>query len=109
MVRLLRKQVSGRRAGSGSLDGGKTALFLSPHRLEMDRRILVALSLVAACAAGDSSSHGSGAKDSSAGAPAESKSSGEVAAATTGTAAPNLQGRIPVLEYHVIGGDKNSL
>src|SRR5439155_9220025 len=26
-----------------------------------------------------------------------------------GSAAPNLQGRIPVLEYHVIGGDKNSL
>jgi len=31
------------------------------------------------------------------------------AAAPTGTAAANQQGRIPVLEYHVIGGDKNGL
>ena len=75
----------------------------------MDRRILVALSLVAACAAGDASSRQTAAKDTVAGSTAEGKSSGEVAAPATGTAAPNLQGRIPVLEYHVIAGDKNSL
>src|SRR4029079_3229724 len=40
--------------------------------------------------------------------PTEGKSAGVVAPAT-GSAAPNLQGRIPVLEYHVIGGDKNTL
>src|SRR5689334_15412972 len=74
----------------------------------MDRRILVALSLVAACAAGDSSPRRSAAKDSSAGAPTEGKAAGDVAPAA-GSAAPNLQGRIPVLEYHVIGGDKNTL
>ncbi|MEO8562219.1 MAG: polysaccharide deacetylase family protein [bacterium] len=30
-------------------------------------------------------------------------------APSPGSAAPNPQGRIPVLEYHVIGGDKNTL
>jgi hypothetical protein len=75
----------------------------------MDRRILVVLSLVAACAAGDSSSQRVAAKDSAAGASTEGKSAGDVAPTTKGDAAPNLQGRIPVLEYHVIGGDKNSL
>jgi hypothetical protein len=105
MVRLLRKQVSGRQRLE-RLPRWDTALFLSPHRLEMDRRNLVLFSLVAACACGDSS-HRSAAKDTSIGPSIDGKSSGEVAPAV-GTAAPNLQGRIPVLEYHVIGGDKNA-
>ena len=33
---------------------------------------------------------------------------GAIPAATAGPASPNQLGRIPVLEYHVIGGDKNS-
>ena len=36
-------------------------------------------------------------------------SSTDAGSAPTGTASANLQGRIPVLEYHVIGGDKNTL
>ena len=88
----------------------------------MDRRFVVLALFLAACSKGDASSAGSGSgartRDSSAGTVATtaadiggSASSGSAAApaAATGSAAANLQGRIPVLEYHVISGDKNSL
>ena len=84
----------------------------------MDRRTLAILLLAAACSSGESSSrHGSA--DSSAArmggdsaATALNSAPGDVAAgggSAGGTLTPNLQGRIPVLEYHVIGGDKNTL
>jgi Polysaccharide deacetylase len=88
----------------------------------MDRRTLVVLLLVAACAGGESSSsRRNGATDTAAARSAGdsgkrdvalSSAPGEVAsgsAAAGGALAPNPQGRIPVLEYHVIGGDKNTL
>ena len=88
----------------------------------MDRRFVVLALFLAACSKGDASSAGSGSgartRDSSAGTVTTtaadiggSASSGSAAApaAATGSAAANLQGRIPVLEYHVIAGDKNTL
>lgn len=89
----------------------------------MDRRSVALLLLVASCAGGESSSARSGSADSAAGrgpatdrsntelATAMSSARGEVAStgSVTGGLAPNPQGRIPVLEYHVIGGDKNTL
>jgi hypothetical protein len=81
----------------------------------MDRRLLLLPLLVAvSCGRGDapaSQPATSGAtRDSAAGsvtAAADAPSGGSPAA---GTALPaNPLGRIPVLEYHVIGGDKNSL
>jgi hypothetical protein len=89
----------------------------------MDRRAFALfLPLVAACSSGESSSNRSGPTDSAtAGAPAAdsgkgseatalSSASGDVTASPAGTPlAPNPTGRIPVLEYHVIGGDKNTL
>ena len=90
----------------------------------MDRRALVALLLAAACSAGDSSrdrgaatvtampggaSNGS-ANGSASGTAARASDPGEVVSPQTGGgAAPNPTGRIPVLEYHVIAGDKNTL
>ncbi len=90
MVRAVRKQVSGRS-------------YLSPHRTEMDRRIIV-LALVAACSHGSSSSR----TDSAGGTVAPAGDLDHPAPATV-AAGPNQMGRIPVLEYHVIGGEKNSL
>lgn len=91
----------------------------------MDRRLLLLTLLLAACARGDApagqasggitpdSSSGSVAAASgpaSAGAASSAAASPSPApAGAAGSAAANLQGRIPVLEYHVIGGDKNSL
>ncbi|NUP57800.1 MAG: polysaccharide deacetylase family protein [Gemmatimonadaceae bacterium] len=91
----------------------------------MDRRHLLLVLLAAACSSGDASSRRPAGTDSANGAVAEGRTpsmSGGAAAPTTGTggtasanattgggAAANLQGRIPVLEYHVIGGDKNTL
>ena len=85
----------------------------------MDRRTLVLLLLVAACAGSESSSRRGGSADSAAaraggdsGATALNSATGDVApggASAGGSPAPNPQGRIPVLEYHVIGGDKNTL
>jgi hypothetical protein len=86
----------------------------------MDRRSLALLLLVAACSSGDSPATRTGSAGSAA---ASDSAKGEVAAAvnsapgdvasprssTAGALAPNPQGRIPVLEYHVIGGDKNTL
>jgi hypothetical protein len=90
----------------------------------MDRRLLaLTLALVAACSRGDASQSANGkAAPASGNTTVTDSSAGNVAEATaasatpTATAAPatgalpaNLQGKIPVLEYHVIGGEKNSL
>jgi hypothetical protein len=86
----------------------------------MDRRVLVALLLAAACSAGDSSrdrgaatvttTPGHASNGSADVAAARASDPGEVTSPQTGGgAAPNPTGRIPVLEYHVIGGEKNSL
>jgi hypothetical protein len=85
----------------------------------MDRRTLAILLLAAACSGSDSSSNRAGSADASPSrsggserdtVAASSNAPGEVAPASAGgTLAPNPQGRIPVLEYHVIGGDKNTL
>ena len=88
----------------------------------MDRRLLV-LALVAAvaCAKGDSSaSKGNAAgtaQDSAGGAVAPAGDTARAATAAPQSSAgasssatgANQQGRIPVLEYHVIGGEKNTL
>jgi hypothetical protein len=87
----------------------------------MDRRLLaLSLALAAACSRGDASSSASAkgvavstTADSAAGNVADSASAATTATGTaesaTGALPANPQGRIPVLEYHVIGGDKNSL
>jgi hypothetical protein len=83
----------------------------------MDRRLVVLAVLAAACAKGDapaSQSHGAPTThDSSSGAVALSSApssapSEAVTPPPNGAQAANAQGRIPVLEYHVIGGDKNA-
>jgi hypothetical protein len=77
----------------------------------MDRRLLlVPLLLAVSCGRADAPASQPAAgtrRDSAAGtvAPAPEASG----AASTSALPPNPQGRIPVLEYHVIGGDKNSL
>ena len=89
----------------------------------MDRRSLLVALLVAACSKGDATARQSGTAtpDSAGGAVAGTPngattgapSGATPASAAVGSAggggAANLQGRIPVLEYHVIGGDKNTL
>jgi hypothetical protein len=84
----------------------------------MDRRpLLLALLLAAACARGDAPAtriaHAAGTRDSAAGSVAEAANAPGAGASTgapaAGTLPPNPQGRIPVLEYHVIGGEKNAL
>lgn len=99
----------------------------------MDRRFLPLILLLAGCSRGDAGGAASAvARDSAAGtvAPAAGSApvsatpssvadsgprSGGTAATATGSSSPaiggaaNLQGRIPVLEYHVIGGDRNTL
>jgi hypothetical protein len=79
----------------------------------MDRRLFVLpLLLAASCARGDAPSSqpatAGTSRDSAAGSVASAPDAPGVGS-TTATSAPNPQGRIPVLEYHVIGGDKNSL
>ncbi len=84
----------------------------------MDRR-LSGLFLVAgaACASGEApvSDSARTARTASSGAASAADSapvvaqSAQGAASAGGGATPNRTGRIPVLEYHVIGGDKNSL
>ncbi len=76
----------------------------------MDRRLFaVSLLVAAACSASDARPSGDTTavvtKDSSGGA----VSATPAAPAASGSAEANQQGRIPVLEYHVIGGDKNTL
>jgi peptidoglycan/xylan/chitin deacetylase (PgdA/CDA1 family) len=91
----------------------------------MDRRHLFLLLFAAACSSGDASSRRPAGADSAGGAVSDNQvpgangggpagaaataGPGSADATTGGGAAPNLQGRIPVLEYHVIGGDKNTL
>ena len=89
----------------------------------MDRRLLVvALLIMAACSKGDTApAKSAGAADSTrvlsdslaaSTAPAAtpvSDASAATAPASGGAAPANVQGRIPVLEYHVIGGEKNTL
>src|SRR4051794_18265924 len=86
----------------------------------MDRRLIVVLALVAACSRGDASSGraaGATSHDSAAGnvATAAAGDSAHTAAANAGAvpsapaASPNQLGRIPVLEYHIIGAEKNEL
>jgi hypothetical protein len=82
----------------------------------MFRRLTIALPAAvvaasfAACAKGDTRTAAAPGGDSAASsaqatAPQASASAGEV----TGGSAANTAGRIPVLEYHVIGGEKNAL
>ncbi len=83
----------------------------------MDRRIFAALALVAACSSGSDHKSTAVATDSAGGAVgrtaegAKTDSSAAASSATTerGTLDQNLMGRIPVLEYHIIGGEKNAL
>jgi hypothetical protein len=85
----------------------------------MDRRSIVLLLLAVACSRGDtasvkSESTGAGSSGATASAAAGGNASvasnaGDVAASSAGSLPANPLGRIPVLEYHVIGGDKNSL
>lgn len=86
----------------------------------MDRRIAFFALLIAGCAKGDvpaAQSFATSTRDSAAGTvaansggPAGSSSATPTDSAAGGSArAANPLGRIPVLEYHVIGGDKNAL
>ena len=87
----------------------------------MDRRLLVLpLFVLAACSSGDAPAakipETARARDSAGGSvtassPVEAAAagSGATSAPGAGSATENLLGRIPVLEYHVIGGDKNTL
>jgi hypothetical protein len=89
----------------------------------MDRRLVILSLLFAACSRSDAPAPQSGSATTtrdSAGGTVTSVTSGPaspagataatVSAAAAGGAQPaNPQGRIPVLEYHVIGGDKNGL
>jgi peptidoglycan/xylan/chitin deacetylase (PgdA/CDA1 family) len=86
----------------------------------MDRRLLFLTLLAAACSKNDAPARQPSANDSANGTVAEAPAGKSAAApespaapaSTAGSApaaAPNLRGRIPVLEYHVIGGDKNAL
>jgi hypothetical protein len=79
----------------------------------MDRRLLLLPLLVAvSCGRGDAPAGQPAAgtsRDSSAGSVATAAGASGGAPASASALPANPQGRIPVLEYHVIGGDKNSL
>ena len=87
----------------------------------MDRRFVVlALLIAAACSKGDASAAKAAdsgvTRDTARGSVPAAAAAGSGATPTTEAGAPasgsapaNPQGRIPVLEYHVIGGDKNTL
>ena len=84
----------------------------------MDRRLLtLSLLVAAACSGGEGKKAGDSAsvvtKDSAGGTVSALNPAGEAAkvadSSSGGGGAANPQGRIPVLEYHVIGGDKNTL
>jgi len=82
----------------------------------MDRRIVGILAFVAACSRGadhtattTDSAGGNVTRTASASSAAGSTSTAGYAGNERGTLDQNLTGRIPVLEYHVIGGDKNEL
>ena len=85
----------------------------------MDRRFAVAvLVILSACSSGDNSggrTSSASVTDSAAGSvqvpsTPPAGAAAEAPASSSGVAAAaNVQGRIPVLEYHVIGGEKNTL
>jgi hypothetical protein len=81
----------------------------------MDRRFAVLLFLsVAGCSRGDASAAKTAdsshiTRDSSGGSVPATTSAVTPSSSASASAPTNLQGRIPVLEYHVIGGDKNTL
>jgi len=84
----------------------------------MDRRIFLVFAFAVACSNGTADGHSATTRDSAGGnvtaGTDSTRTNGEspstVSASTErGTLDQNLQGRIPVLEYHVIGGDKNAL
>ncbi len=80
----------------------------------MDRRFATLVLIAAgACSRGDASSAGApgATRDSAAGSVASATEAAASTSATpaAGSAAPNQLGKIPVLEYHVIGGEKNAL
>nr|MBA3672882.1 hypothetical protein [Gemmatimonadaceae bacterium] len=85
----------------------------------MDRRhvVLLALASAIACSNGDApppaAKSGGTTTDSAGGnvtaAPAADAAPAAGAPAAGGSSAANPRGRIPVLEYHVIGGEKNTL
>jgi hypothetical protein len=88
----------------------------------MDRRLLLVTLLAAACSKGQAPARqpGTTTGDSAGGAVVDAPATASGGASGTpaapaagagaaGSAPANLQGRIPVLEYHVIGGDKNTL
>jgi hypothetical protein len=79
----------------------------------MDRRLLLLPLLVAvSCARADAPASQPAAgtnRDSSAGSVAAASNASGGGASAAAPLPANPQGRIPVLEYHVIGGDKNSL
>src|SRR4051812_36330421 len=86
----------------------------------MDRRLIAGLIVLAAgCSRGESSSSAAAAHDSgsTSASPAPSRDSNHTSTTSAGgevassqAAAPaNRMGRIPVLEYHIIGGQKNEL
>jgi hypothetical protein len=77
----------------------------------MDRRLpLLSLLIAAACGHGDAPANQAASagtrRDSAAGAVAEAPAG---QSPSSGARPANLLGRIPVLEYHVIAGDKNAL
>src|SRR5512133_4396474 len=73
--------------------------------------LLLAAAALVACSQGhgDASTSGTAASSSGEVAPAATAAATTAAGASTPTRAPNKLGRIPVLEYHVIGGTKNAL
>jgi hypothetical protein len=81
----------------------------------MDRRILAILAFAAGCSSG--AQHDAAATTDSAGgsvtrttaSPADSSSRAAYSGTERGTLDQNLMGRIPVLEYHIIGGEQNAL
>lgn len=80
----------------------------------MDRRIVGLLAFAAACAGGadnkaTTTDSAGGTVTRSAVAASDSASPAGYGGDERGTLEQNLTGRIPVLEYHVIGGDKNEL
>jgi hypothetical protein len=80
----------------------------------MDRRIAGLLAFVAACSTGAeqktaTTTDSAGGSVTRSAAMADSTSSARYTGTEQGTLDQNLTGRIPVLEYHVIGGDKNEL
>jgi hypothetical protein len=81
----------------------------------MDRRLAGLLAILAACSSGadhkgtTTDSAGGNVTRTAAASPPGSISTASYTGPERGTLDKNLMGRIPVLEYHVIGGDRNEL